>query len=191
MCPIREKALKVLLKYGVKELPVLVSPLCEQMEFVLRLYKPKDGNEGCCGIRLGKPRIYVNENFSPERRRFTTAHEIGHIVLGHVGKYKGGPRKRIKSAKTIERQANVFAAELLMPQCLLYILNVQSVSAVQRIFGVSREAAFYAFMGLQRRRKAGVRLSKLEKRVCRRFLAEYKFKCQETSDGEQSQQVQA
>lgn len=64
---------------------------------------------------------------SPERRRFTIAHEIGHWVLharrGAAKTYAqacapgdvrddGGPRKR-------EREANAFANELIMPEALI------------------------------------------------------------------------
>lgn len=49
------------------------------------------------------PIIFFNKNMPWCRIRFTLAHELGHIVLGHL------PRQGV------EEEANKFAAELLMP----------------------------------------------------------------------------
>jgi Zn-dependent peptidase ImmA (M78 family) len=89
-------------------------------------------------------RILVNAAESAARQRFTVAHELGHWVCqcleGHVGPLYCraedvgvGPE-----AKALEREANVFAAELLMPQ-----EAVQSRAGEPEIevrFGVSSEA---------------------------------------------------
>jgi predicted transcriptional regulator len=57
---------------------------------------------------------------APMRRRFTIAHEIGHFVL-HAPAALGTVFCRVTDepepvAKRIEREANRFAAELLMPE---------------------------------------------------------------------------
>jgi Zn-dependent peptidase ImmA (M78 family) len=59
--------------------------------------------------------IGINPQQSLQRQRFTIAHEIAHIVLGH-------PKKAVslivfteKSTNQLDRAADVFAAELLMP----------------------------------------------------------------------------
>ena len=52
----------------------------------------------------------------PERKRFTIAHELGHIVMPHRGGYQicyPGKNKRMEAA------ADRFAAELLMPEPLV------------------------------------------------------------------------
>ncbi|MBQ9861831.1 MAG: ImmA/IrrE family metallo-endopeptidase [Clostridia bacterium] len=139
----RDKAWQILIDYNIRELPISVSALCDRMGIVLRLYEPTDGNDGCCGIRLGKPRIYVNKNCSPERRRFTTAHEIGHIVCGHVGKHELVNREPSPDDNPIEQQANVFAARLLAPACVLWGCGVQTADDIQRLCGISRQAAEY------------------------------------------------
>ena len=51
-----------------------------------------------------KPIIYLNQEMPWCRLRFTLAHELGHIIMGHVP----GP--------TIEEEANDFASAFLMPQ---------------------------------------------------------------------------
>ena len=69
--------------------------------------------------------IWINpvENSYPPRRRFTIAHEIGHLIL-HMDP-KAGVREFVDTKKTLNRrdsywdlkeyEANNFAAQLLMP----------------------------------------------------------------------------
>lgn len=57
--------------------------------------------------------ITLPRNTSPERDVYTIAHEIGHIVLGHTLD-AAGMLVRSRDLSPEERQANVFAAELLM-----------------------------------------------------------------------------
>ncbi|MCL1903182.1 MAG: ImmA/IrrE family metallo-endopeptidase [Oscillospiraceae bacterium] len=70
-----------------------------------------------------------------KRINWTLAHEVGHVVLGHL-----------RDGETEERQANSFASELLMPELLMLELRLGlgrelGVNEVSRLFGVSREAA--------------------------------------------------
>lgn len=63
--------------------------------------------------------IYVNQNGSPRRRRFTAAHELGHYLI-HRKKYPDGLRCDEaavdgRNGVEIEREANEFASTLLMP----------------------------------------------------------------------------
>lgn len=66
--------------------------------------------------------IRINKYEPLVRQRFTIAHEIGHILLGHEGISYRDPNYQkyndlIMRAK--EANANSFAAELLMPEILL------------------------------------------------------------------------
>lgn len=72
---------------------------------------------------IGVPEIVVNVNHSSGRRRFTMAHELGHIVL-HWGWPMYKPNKEYSilykneydSANTqLENEANEFSAQLLTP----------------------------------------------------------------------------
>lgn len=66
--------------------------------------------------------IWVNKLEPEYRQRFTIAHEIGHILLGHEGISHRDTSYTIYK-DLIERMnevsANAFAAELLMPEILL------------------------------------------------------------------------
>jgi len=64
--------------------------------------------------------IYINKSDTPERKRFTVAHEIGHIVLHHP--LDDSPFSKVDyrgANNTFDRkewEANRFAAALLMPE---------------------------------------------------------------------------
>lgn len=76
---------------------------------------------------IGIPEIVVNVNHSKGRRRFTMAHELGHIVL-HWGwptfqptnEYSILYRNEYDNSNTkLENEANEFAAQLLAPLDLI------------------------------------------------------------------------
>ncbi len=66
-------------------------------------------------------RIVVRKEQILSRQRFTIAHELGHIVLGHHNE----DESEKTTVHTLERHgndANAFAAELLMPYPMLEML---------------------------------------------------------------------
>ena len=70
--------------------------------------------------------IFVNEDSSPERRRFTIAHELGHFVLHRAKRRtfncdKAAVHLSLESAGVIEREADEFASNLLM---LAYVKRI-------------------------------------------------------------------
>lgn len=94
----------------------------------------------------GRGTIFLKRGeFSP-RSRFTLAHEIGHVVLGH---HNGGVITDFYRGRTSghfdqqEKEANEFAAELLMPRELFTELWASSTSEEELsvVFGVSVTAA--------------------------------------------------
>lgn len=58
----------------------------------------------------GYPVIVINRNFSNDRKRFSIAHELGHIIMHIAGTFPI-PKHRDK-----EDEANKFASEFLMPK---------------------------------------------------------------------------
>lgn len=87
------------------------------------------------------PCIYVRADDHPLLRRFTVAHNIGHILhdpLGVTYRSEIGPMPY----SAIEVRANHFATELLMPEFLMNVsLNYGSMAAAATYLGVS-EAAY-------------------------------------------------
>lgn len=61
----------------------------------------------------GYPVIIVNKSFSNDRKRFTLAHELGHILMHDE---KNFPISEYRTDKIKEEEANIFASEFLMPE---------------------------------------------------------------------------
>lgn len=95
--------------------------------------------------------IYVNEKDKPPRQAFTVAHELAHWLM-HQDHLHSEPNKyavlyRMPLGKTedeVEKEANAFAARLLVPRDLLNkYKNKSNIATVARIFGVSEELIGY------------------------------------------------
>ncbi len=90
--------------------------------------------------------IYINENDSINRQRFTIAHELGHILLHHnpnEESFKEVDFRKNNSFDERETQANSFAASLLMPRTKATEIwyKLQDVDNFADIFQVSKQAA--------------------------------------------------
>lgn len=90
--------------------------------------------------------IYTNANHRRTRRRFTIAHELGHYVL-HPDLIGDGITDdalyRSRLGDPIERQANRFAANLLMPWDLIIESTRSGLDTVEKLaekFEVSKSA---------------------------------------------------
>lgn len=78
--------------------------------------------------------IGFNDKNSWYKNRYTIAHEIGHLLMGH--KCTGGRDKEI------EREAEIFAAELLMPKSFLKtdFKNTPNIPDISKKYQVSQQA---------------------------------------------------
>ncbi len=140
----RDTAWEIIFKYNVDRLPVAMKKLCKDMN--LLCYSYEDGkelidryklqpftiNDGFSKIIKNRYLIFYNETIQPHaRKRFTVAHEIGHIVLGHLAQDSTACRSGVslwnrtgEEPNPIEASANVFAGRLLAPACVLHALDI-------------------------------------------------------------------
>ena len=139
----RDLAWQVLINEKVTELPVKVGKLCQGMGIQVRYYEPVDSSDGYSAIIEGTPWIFVSDQATPERRRFTAAHELGHILLGHVGQYHLVNREPSGKDNPIEQAANVFASRLLAPACVLWALDVRTPEEIAALCQISYQAAAF------------------------------------------------
>lgn len=98
---------------------------------------------GFCDFEGSK--LYVNKDDKLGRQMFTMAHELGHWILHrdlfvkNPKKYAVLPRFQKPKPDNYEKEANFFAAELLVPKRLLLPVLGAGISYLSDIFGVSRE----------------------------------------------------
>lgn len=121
----------------------MVGKLCRQMGIQVRYYTPEDNNDGFSTIINDKAWIFVSEKVSPERRRFTAAHELGHILLGHVGHFELVNREPDPRDNPIEQAANVFASRLLAPACVLWALDARTPEQIATLCKISKQSATF------------------------------------------------
>ena len=122
---------------------------CEQTRMTIGdLLQNGSSKDGCTIIRQqhsGRQyTVLYNGTISPRRTSFTLAHEIGHIYLEHQS-----------DAAIQEQEADVFAAQLLLPTIFLYELSKRIDPSllggvVYETFNVSRYAAERSLYNLRR-----------------------------------------
>lgn len=147
----RDASWHILIDCKVTELPVRISGVCRALGVPVRRYTPaeRDNNDGMSSIIGGAPTILVSDLAIPARQRFTCAHELGHIILGHVGRYDLVCREPDPGDNPIEQAANVFASRLLAPACVLWGCGVQSADEIAALCDISRAAAEFRWSRMQ------------------------------------------
>ncbi|SFN37932.1 protein of unknown function [Bradyrhizobium sp. Rc3b] len=138
----REQAGALVKRLGLKAPPVPVDRLAKVLGVRIEYTPFDDELSGMAFIRDGKPVIGVNSNHHPNRQRFTIAHELAHVVL-HRAKLEATvlidkgrnfiPRDSISAEgiDPLEKQANAFASELLMPERLVRQVLAESSRDIQ------------------------------------------------------------
>jgi len=111
-------------RFGGPEIPVPVESIAEDL-LGLRV---EEAELDCSGLLVpAQRRIWVNAaeaRQAPGRRRFTIAHELGHWVCQVLeGRWQPVFCREVEAGGNgyppEEREANVFAAELLMPEAVV------------------------------------------------------------------------
>jgi len=139
---IRAKAQELIKRFGIQELPVDPFDIARQLKIVLHPMPPdKKGGISGALIRSGHDFgiLYATNIPNTGYKRFTVAHEIGHFVLdGHMDHLQlsaGGVHYSRPGASSdqYEREADYFAACLLMPEPLFtqaMIANKDGMNAI-------------------------------------------------------------
>ena len=166
----RDAAWRLLIDADVRELPVKVTAICRQMGIPVKLFRPEDGNDGKCFLLDGRPVILVSDQVPPARQRFTAAHELGHILLGHVGMYQLVNREPDPKDNPIEQAANVFASRLLAPACVLWGCGARTAEEIMELCQISLQAAQFRAERMEKLyERDRFLVSPMEREVYRRF----------------------
>lgn len=122
---IRTVAGRLLKAHGIEAPPVEVEQIASMLGIRVQFEPAEDELSGFLLRDLNRQKavIGVNDRHSDNRKRFTIAHELGHYLLHeqeklHVDRqfrinWRDGTSKKGESEE--EKEANLFAAELLMP----------------------------------------------------------------------------
>ena len=124
------RATEVLRNADVRRYPVRVDRLAKAHGIRVR-YEPLDDElSGMIFFKDNKAVIGINAHHSPNRQRYTIAHELGHYFL-HADVLRQGThvdtlismlnrdQESALGTMSIEIEANQFAAELLMPRHMI------------------------------------------------------------------------
>lgn len=140
----RNAAWELLIDCEIKSLPIKITDICKQIGISVKLAPLKSDSDGYTFIHKRKPIIVINSNCkSISRLRFTVAHELGHIILGHVGKYALVNREPSPNDNPIEQEANIFASRLLAPACVLWGCEVECAEDIMKLCDISYQAAHF------------------------------------------------
>ena len=141
---INEEVTSLLRDIGVTKLPINMTHVCGCLGIEIRYdsrlkeidsyYLSSSHNHGTL--------IVVNDNKPLSRQRFSAGHELGHIVREHDQRVlsRRGMLRYIREPQ-YEREANVFASELLMPEFLLRQYGYLHPKQIACICGVSLQTA--------------------------------------------------
>lgn len=152
---LERKAQQILKLHGVAVGPIDPVQLANQIG--LKVYNakfPREGVHGLLALRGGEGQIYVEVNDTPNRKRFTVAHEIAHYLLHfrdqdveHVDdadsfRTVADPTSEWTPERRREWEANYFAAALLMPERAVReaVARKLSLSTLADYFQVSDRA---------------------------------------------------
>lgn len=137
----RDTTWKLLVDLDIRELPIKPGAICKALGIPIRYYTPTDDSDGVSFIAERAPVIMVSSKVPLPRQRFTAAHELGHILLGHVGRYELVNREPTTQDNPIEQEANVFASRLLAPACVLWGCGARTPEQIAELCDISRLAA--------------------------------------------------
>ena len=144
----RDMAWQFLIDNQVSELPLKLSAICRNKGYRLLLDSKgsylKANDRGATFLNDGQWQIVLNPSDSVPVRRYTLAHELGHIYLKHSlhdGKFgRSFGIQRIPKTPE-EYQAERFAIDILAPACVLWGLNLHTAEDISEICNISMQSA--------------------------------------------------
>ena len=122
------------------------------------LYSPQEGGYF----------IVYNDRNDPRRIRWVLAHEIGHILLKHIGEDR--PRFNGEQYVAYESEANRFACTLLVPPIVLYKEGIRDIATIQKVFDVEPHVAQLSLLFLHGAYQHMVRDEEKERQLYRAYL---------------------
>lgn len=135
----RNASWQFLIDFKIGKLPIDLKDITKRMSlkvFVDTSCKVVSESLGVTIPRENEAIIAVRPNLSRQVMRYTIAHEIGHIVLGHTL----SDMPTLTSAEK-EYQAERFAIGVLAPACVLWGLDLHTPEEIAKVCDISLASA--------------------------------------------------
>lgn len=153
---IAKTSFELFVDYGIVKFPIDVFLLAKKMGIIVYKYSEFNSDDRLVimnGSDDGLHWRYDNQFYIAyndlrinTRIRFTIAHEIGHIVLGHT-----------ETTDENESEADFFARNLLVPPCVLLEKKIDTEEDIMLTFNVSLSVATHSLNVLNSRLMYGHR----------------------------------
>lgn len=143
---LRNSAWQCLLDFKIDRLPVDVLRIARECNFhVIKNSMVQDLLPGEFGKTYynGQAWIIIYDDLQPTVvSRYTIAHELGHIFLGHhLANLKYSEMQEFQNNGVPEKQANAFAQRLLCPACALLKFDLQTAQEIEECCRVPESVA--------------------------------------------------
>lgn len=164
------EAQRVLLKLGIQQAPIPVERIAEQLGLAVERADLGPEVSGLLVVKEQHGIIGVNVQHSTTRQRFTIAHEIGHFLMhrdrmpvfidrqfltAYLASFRNARSATGEDHR--EREANAFAASLLMPKALVQsavdefgsdVSDSDAIELLAKRFHVSKQAMTFRVANL-------------------------------------------
>ncbi len=105
-------------KFALDHFPRAPEKLVDALGISIR-ESEMSGCDGWCLVRGEQAIIRINSRLGPARRRFTLAHELGHLILGIPGVVGETFEQMLSSDLEDEKRVNELASEILIPTAIV------------------------------------------------------------------------
>ena len=142
---VRDAAWQCLIDFYITALPVDLLKITTEAN--IKVLKNSDFRmlssyeSGACILDGDQWYLIYNDADPIGRRRFTIAHELGHIFLGHELRNGRYGRTFSYAKPQSESEADAFATRLLAPACVLWGLDLHTPQEIARVCNISMTAA--------------------------------------------------
>jgi len=140
----QREAIKLLDEFGYTSPAIDPARICKDLGIRVYFAKFTGEDDKISGFFYGeKNEIYINKEEIPQRQTFTIAHELGHKIMHE--EWLNSPEYKVLLRKSLgasddpkEKEANCFAANLLVPKFMLdEYYKIASIEELATLFLVS------------------------------------------------------
>lgn len=139
----RNASWQFLIDNNINRLPTSLGSICKGLNYKIledsKVHYLQTNQKGISFYNNDTWYIVLQDKLNPPTQRYTLAHELGHIFLGHPlidGKYG-----RTFANNQEEYQAERFAIDILAPACVLWGLDLHSAEDIARVCNISITSA--------------------------------------------------